>query len=104
MAVFVWAHTYRYINAELSFLSFITFYKQKGFLPLHVAAKHGNVRVARLLLARNGVDPNAVCDNDLTPLHVAVHSNQINTALLLLEKGAKPNCQAKVRHSSLCEI
>ena len=69
--------------------------KQKGFTPLHVAAKYGHLRAARLLLKR-GSDPNVEGRNGLTPLHVATHYSHIAVALMLMENGATPCCVAKV--------
>jgi len=69
--------------------------KQKGFSPLHVAAKYGHLRAARLLLKR-GSDPNVEGRNGLTPLHVATHYSHIAVALMLMENGATPCCVAKV--------
>lgn len=71
------------------------FWLQKGFTPLHIAAKYGNIEVVRLLLEKEA-DRNAEGKNGLTPLHVATHYNHVNVALLLLEKGASPHASAKV--------
>ena len=69
---------------------------QKGFTPLHIAAKYGNVPVAKLLLAKHA-EPNVEGKNGLTPLHVATHYNNADVALLLLESGGSPHAAAKVR-------
>jgi len=74
---------------------------QKGFTPLHVAAKYGHLRAARLLLKR-GSDPNVEGRNGLTPLHVATHYSHIAVALMLMENGATPSCVAKVPCSLSC--
>ena len=72
------------------------YYKlQKGFTPLHIAAKYGKIKVARLLLQK-GADPDIQGANGLTPLHVATHYNNVNVALLLLEHKASPHVTAKV--------
>jgi len=68
---------------------------QKGFTALHIAAKYGHLRTARLLLKR-GVDANVEGKNGLTPLHVATHYSHISVALMLMENGADPCCTAKV--------
>uniref|UniRef100_A0A8C3FBV8 Ankyrin 1 n=1 Tax=Chrysemys picta bellii TaxID=8478 RepID=A0A8C3FBV8_CHRPI len=68
---------------------------QKGFTPLHVAAKYGKVDVARVLLEHDA-HPNAAgkVSNGLTPLHVAVHHNNLEIVRLLLPKGSSPHCSA----------
>lgn len=68
---------------------------QKGFTPLHIAAKYGNIKVARLLLQKDA-NPNAQGKNGLTPLHVATHYNHASVAQLLLENKADPHATAKV--------
>ena len=68
---------------------------QKGFTPLHIAAKYGNVKVARLLLLKEAVT-DAPGKNGLTPLHVATHYNHVNVAQLLLENRADWHASAKV--------
>ena len=71
---------------------------QKGFTPLHIAAKYGNVSIAKLLLQK-GANANIEGKNGLTPLHVATHYNCIDVAQLLLEKGSSPHAAAKVFNS-----
>ena len=68
---------------------------QKGFTPLHIAAKYGQMKVARLLLQK-GANPDIQGKNGLTPLHVATHYNHANVAQLLLENKASPHATAKV--------
>ena len=68
---------------------------QRGFTPLHMAAKFGKLRVARLLLDR-GADANAEGKYRLTPLHVATHYGNTDVAQLLLDRHATPQCAAKV--------
>jgi len=71
---------------------------QRGFTPLHMAAKFGKVKVARLLLDK-GADADVEGKYKLTPLHVATHYGSTDVALLLMDRDAKPQCAAKVLHS-----
>jgi len=73
---------------------------QRGFTPLHMAAKFGKLKVARLLLDK-GADANVEGKYRLTPLHVATHYGSTDVALLLLDRDAKPQCTAKVLLSLL---
>uniref|UniRef100_A0A669D1W8 Ankyrin 2 n=1 Tax=Oreochromis niloticus TaxID=8128 RepID=A0A669D1W8_ORENI len=73
---------------------------QKGFTPLHVAAKYGSLDVAKLLLQRRA-PPDSAGKNGLTPLHVAAHYDNQNVALLLLDKGASPHTMAKNGYTPL---
>lgn len=59
---------------------------RKGFTPLHLAAKYGDIGVARLLLAR-GAQPDAPGKSHITPLHMATYYGHPDIALLLLDKG-----------------
>ena len=63
-----------------------------GSTALHLAARFGQMEVARLLLGR-GADPNAISLNDerVTPLYSAVVAKHRDTASLLLALGASPN-------------
>ena len=77
----------------------IVIYLQKGFTPLHIAAKHGHIKVVQLLL-KKGMDPDAKGRNDLTPLHVATHYGHPDIALYLLDRGANALSTTKVRSSN----
>uniref|UniRef100_A0A8B9N557 Ankyrin 2 n=1 Tax=Accipiter nisus TaxID=211598 RepID=A0A8B9N557_9AVES len=85
-------------NGNICFLSPRIF--QKGFTPLHVAAKYGSLEVAKLLLQRRA-SPDSAGKNGLTPLHVAAHYDNQKVALLLLEKGASPHATAKNGYTPL---
>lgn len=76
-------------------MGFLFFFSQRGFTPLHIAAKYGHLKVVRLLDVK-GVDPNIEGKNGLTPLHVATHYNHSPVALYLLERGACPHNATKV--------
>uniref|UniRef100_A0A670IQV0 Ankyrin 3 n=1 Tax=Podarcis muralis TaxID=64176 RepID=A0A670IQV0_PODMU len=73
---------------------------QKGFTPLHVAAKYGKIEVANLLLQKNA-SPDAAGKSGLTPLHVAAHYDNQKVALLLLDQGASPHASAKNGYTPL---
>lgn len=81
----------------VSYDGLCVFVKQKGFTPLHIAAKYGNVPISKILLSK-GASPNAEGKNGLTPLHVATHYNSVEVAQLLMEHKANPHAAAKVGH------
>src|SRR6187397_2777148 len=56
------------------------------------AAREGHVDVARLLLD-TGTDVNAVDQNDITPLFMAIGSNRIPMARFLIDRGANINAK-----------
>jgi len=58
-----------------------------NYTPLHYAAKHGHVEIARLLIEK-GADVNALGCLDKTPLHYAALWGHFEIARLLIEKGA----------------
>jgi truncated hemoglobin YjbI len=61
-----------------------------GQTPLHMAARRGNVRIARTLLDA-GADLEAQDKQGETPLRRAVNCGHENVVRLLLERGADPN-------------
>jgi len=73
---------------------------QKGFTALHISAKYGTVRVARVMI-KKGTDVNVAGKNGLTPLHVAAHYNHPAMVTLLLASKASPHSSAKVSLISL---
>uniref|UniRef100_A0A673FYL8 Ankyrin-3-like n=1 Tax=Sinocyclocheilus rhinocerous TaxID=307959 RepID=A0A673FYL8_9TELE len=73
---------------------------QKGFTPLHVAAKYGKIEVAKLLLQKRA-PPDAAGKSGLTPLHVAAHYDNQKVALLLLDQGSSPHAAAKNGYTPL---
>jgi len=60
---------------------------KNGNTPLHLAAEHGFLDVARLLL-EHGADVNAIGKSGWTPLHVAAVNGRMAIVRLLLEHGA----------------
>lgn len=63
---------------------------KKGFTPLHLAAKYGNLKVANLLMSQKGAELDPRGKNGVTPLHVASQYKHHAVASALLEKGADP--------------
>jgi len=74
--------------------------EQKGFTALHISAKYGTVRVARIMI-KKGADVSIAGKNGLTPLHVAAHYNHSAMVTLLLASKASPHSVAKVSHCLL---
>ena len=66
-----------------------------GTTALHVAARGGNVALARWLLAR-GARPNAQDSGGYTPLHKACGKAHIQIVELLLDHGASPRLRARL--------
>ena len=63
---------------------------QGGMTPLHYAARHDHVEVAKLLL-QAGARINAREANDITPLLMAISNNNMAAAHLLLSRGGEVN-------------
>lgn len=72
----------------------------KGWTPLHYAAKSGHKDVAELLLASNA-DVNAREEGGDTPLHAAASFDQKDVAELLLAHKAKVNARDKIADTPL---
>ena len=62
--------------------------------PLHLAARHSSLDVAKLLINR-GADVDAMDKDDRTPLHYAVRKNSLDVAKLLLDRGADVDAMDK---------
>lgn len=60
---------------------------EKGFTPLHLAAKYGQIEAAATLL-KNGADVNCQDSTFWTPLHLAVANNDLAMAALLITYNA----------------
>ena len=64
----------------------------KGDTALHLAAKHGALASAQLLL-ESGANPNEPGDLGQTPLHIAAIYNRVSLARVLLLAGAAPSAK-----------
>ena len=64
----------------------------QGDRPLHVAARHGRVVIARELL-KSGADPNAKNRTGQTPLQVALAEGKTQLAGVLIQEGAADDPQ-----------
>lgn len=70
----------------------ITQVDRQGDRPLHVAARHGRVVIARELL-KAGADPNARNKTGETPTQIALIEGKTQLAEVLLDAGAKDDQQ-----------
>ncbi|KAJ7892419.1 ankyrin repeat-containing domain protein, partial [Mycena leptocephala] len=68
--------------------------------PLHAASLHGDLQIARLLLA-HGADPNIQGGEHSTALQAASHAGHLQIAQLLLEGGADVNMHGERMQSAL---
>ncbi|KAJ3124036.1 hypothetical protein HK098_001412 [Nowakowskiella sp. JEL0407] len=64
---------------------------ERNLSPLHIAAFCGNVKLVKLLLSFKEVDPNAVTEKGITPLHVACIEDHDEVALVLLKRTKNPH-------------
>jgi hypothetical protein len=79
---------------------------RKGDPPLNYAVSLGNLEVVKIFL-NNGADINRANDHGVTPLHVAMYSdnpNQFEIAELLLKKEANPNAKNNDSYTPLMII
>ena len=63
---------------------------QRGFGPLHLAALHGLLRIARALL-REGADPDQRDTLNRTPREIAVMRGYVDVAAELAPQAAAPS-------------
>lgn len=73
-----------------------------GLTPLHYAARHNHVQVAKHLIAA-GAEVNAREANDITPLLMAISNNNVAAAHFLLAAGGDVNAQDWYGRSPLWE-
>ena len=72
-----------------------------GSTPLHVAVTAGRADVLDALLARPDVDPNALDNDDSTPLLWAASAGQAAAVASLLRRGVDPFARNKMGHAPL---
>jgi len=73
---------------------------ERGYTPLHIAAREGQVEIASFL-SKKGAAIEAKNSTGFTPLFMAVLGKQSEAARLLLEKGADPNAQTMFQTTPL---
>jgi len=66
----------------------------EGYTPLHIAAKFGLHEEVTSLIERHHMGVNIRGQNERTPLHMACYNGRVETAKVLLQKGADINAQA----------
>ncbi|VDM16949.1 unnamed protein product [Hydatigera taeniaeformis] len=66
----------------------------RGFTPLHIAARYGNLKVARLLI-NNGADVNYCAKDSITPLHLAAKWGKAEMTQLLIDRGAQLDARTR---------
>ncbi|XP_050302292.1 ankyrin repeat domain-containing protein 16-like [Anthonomus grandis grandis] len=72
---------------------------KNGRTSLHIAALHGNIGLAPILLQYIDIDTRDGCGN--TPLHEAILGQHINFVKILIERGADINATNNNMHSCL---
>ncbi|KAH9280106.1 Ankyrin-2 [Echinococcus granulosus] len=66
----------------------------RGFTPLHIAARYGNLKVARLLI-NNGAEVNCCAKDSITPLHLSAKWGKVEMTQLLIDKGAQLDARTR---------
>ncbi|CAH1795316.1 unnamed protein product [Owenia fusiformis] len=65
--------------------------KKSDVHALFEAVEHQDMDLAKLILRNNGIDINSMNEEDLTPLDVAIMTNHVPMARMLISNGAKEN-------------
>ena len=72
----------------------MTLINEDGGNLLHIAARAGNIKLIRSLIA-SGVNPNARDEDGDSPLHLAAKHGHSNSVKILIEAGVDPNIRSK---------
>jgi ankyrin repeat protein len=73
---------------------------ERGYTPLHVAAREGRLQIASFLIEK-GADIEAKNPTGFTPLFLAVLGKRPDAVRLCLEKGADPNGETRFQTTPL---
>jgi ankyrin repeat protein len=73
---------------------------ERGYTPLHVAAREGRVEIASVLIEK-GALLEAKDPGGFTPLFLATLGKKADTVLFLLDKGADPNAETRFQTTPL---
>lgn len=73
---------------------------EKGFTPLHVASKSGQLEVVKWL-AVNGASLNEETPTGYTPIHLAAMTGQVNCLMVLAALGAAITCRSTDKKTPL---
>ncbi|KKQ49828.1 MAG: hypothetical protein US69_C0002G0103 [candidate division TM6 bacterium GW2011_GWF2_38_10] len=81
--------------------AYIDIVDDRSFDPLCIAACYGNTKTVKRLLELGANITTTTLQKKLTPLHLAVKANSLETVSLLIEKGAPIDALSELRNTPL---